>query len=81
MVKEQILTGQEGIHGQVIYADYKSLQPDAALFKSLCPSKIKRAAKAALFILVGVSGFEPEASWTRTKRDTKLRHTPILKAL
>ena len=28
-------------------------------------------------ILVGVSGFEPEASWTRTKRDTKLRHTPI----
>ena len=28
-------------------------------------------------IVVGVSGFEPEASWTRTKRDTKLRHTPI----
>ena len=27
--------------------------------------------------MVGVSGFEPEASWTRTKRDTKLRHTPI----
>ena len=23
-----------------------------------------------------MSGFEPEASWTRTKRDTKLRHTP-----
>ena len=29
------------------------------------------------FFLVGVSGFEPEASWTRTKRDTKLRHTPL----
>ena len=29
--------------------------------------------------MVGVSGFEPEASWTRTKRDTKLRHTPITK--
>ena len=28
--------------------------------------------------MVGVSGFEPEASWTRTKRDTKLRHTPIV---
>ncbi len=27
--------------------------------------------------VVGVSGFEPEASWTRTKRDTKLRHTPM----
>ena len=33
------------------------------------------------FFLVGVSGFEPEASWTRTKRDTKLRHTPIAKLL
>ena len=35
-----------------------------------------RAAKAALLNLVGVAGFEPAASWTRTKRDTKLRHTP-----
>ena len=26
--------------------------------------------------MVGVTGFEPGASWTRTKRDTKLRHTP-----
>ena len=34
-----------------------------------------------LLLLVGVSGFEPEASWTRTKRDTKLRHTPIAKIL
>ena len=25
--------------------------------------------------LVRVAGFEPTASWTRTKRDTKLRHT------
>ena len=30
--------------------------------------------------LVGVPGFEPGASWTRTKRDTKLRHTPIVTA-
>ena len=34
-----------------------------------------------LFSVVGVSGFEPEASWTRTKRDTKLRHTPIAQIL
>ena len=34
-----------------------------------------------LSYLVGVSGFEPEASWTRTKRDTKLRHTPKSKLL
>lgn len=26
--------------------------------------------------MVGVTGFEPMASWSRTKRDTKLRHTP-----
>ena len=31
--------------------------------------------------VVGVAGFEPAASWTRTKRDTKLRHTPIAKTL
>ena len=31
--------------------------------------------------LVEVSGFEPEVSWTRTKRDTKLRHTSIAKLL
>ena len=30
------------------------------------------------FSMVGVAGFEPTASWTRTKRDTKLRHTPNL---
>ena len=30
-----------------------------------------------LLKVVGVAGFEPAASWTRTKRDTKLRHTPI----
>ena len=28
--------------------------------------------------LVRVAGFEPTASWTRTKRDTKLRHTRML---
>ena len=28
--------------------------------------------------LVRVTGFEPTASWTRTKRDTKLRHTRIV---
>ena len=28
--------------------------------------------------MVGVTGLEPMASWSRTKRDTKLRHTPII---
>ena len=47
------------------------------------PDTIKNPepAQADSGFLVGVSGFEPEASWTRTKRDTKLRHTPIAKIL
>ena len=47
------------------------------------PTKIKKPATTNVVtgFLVGVSGFEPEASWTRTKRDTKLRHTPIAKIL
>lgn len=28
--------------------------------------------------VVGVRGFEPPASWSRTKHSTKLSHTPIL---
>ena len=28
------------------------------------------------FLLVGVRGFEPPASWSRTKHSTKLSHTP-----
>ena len=28
-------------------------------------------------VLVGVAGFEPTASSSRTKRATKLRHTPL----
>ena len=27
--------------------------------------------------MVGVTGFEPMASWSRTKRTTKLCHTPM----
>ena len=27
--------------------------------------------------MVGVTGFEPAASWSRTKRSTKLSHTPV----
>ncbi len=29
-----------------------------------------------VFAMVGVAGFEPTASWSRTKRATKLRYTP-----
>ena len=31
-----------------------------------------------LILLVGARGFEPPASWSRTKRATKLRYAPLL---
>ena len=30
--------------------------------------------------MVGVRGFEPPASWSRTKRSTELSHTPLYAA-
>ena len=42
--------------------------------KDECSYSISNAIRT--LAMVGVSGFEPEASWSRTKRDTKLRHTP-----
>ena len=38
--------------------------------------KYPASAGAETGYLVGVAGLEPAASWSRTKRDTKLRHTP-----
>ena len=57
------------------------LRVDHAAFEPCTTIKNVGIAFAIPTFLVGVSGFEPEASWTRTKRDTKLRHTPILSAL
>jgi hypothetical protein len=31
-------------------------------------------------VVVGVTGFEPAASSSRTKRATKLRHTPMVRS-
>ncbi len=38
--------------------------------------KYLRRSKDRLKYLVGVRGFEPPASWSRTKHSTKLSHTP-----
>ena len=59
---------------------YTSVRTGAILLNS-ATIKIPVTTKVVTGILVGVSGFEPEASWTRTKRDTKLRHTPIAMTL
>ena len=39
--------------------------------------KEKERTSRSFSFLVGVTGFEPAASWSRTKRTTKLCHTPI----
>ena len=47
--------------------------------KSGAPEKKRKAPElysSKAFRVVGVAGLEPAASWSRTKRDTKLRHTP-----
>ena len=39
-------------------------------------SKQKKTRNNNFGSLVGVTGFEPAASWSRTKRSTELSHTP-----
>ena len=57
----------------------KNMPPACFLNGLSNPATIKNPATTDVVtgFLVGVAGFEPAASWTRTKRDTKLRHTPI----
>ena len=44
------------------------------------PSRCRSQLTSA-FVLVGVTGFEPATSSSRTKRATKLRHTPMARSL
>ncbi len=41
------------------------------------PHHKMRYLTADMIRMVGVTGFEPAASWSRTKRSTELSHTPI----
>ena len=50
---------------QIVYYDSNQKNPNGISLSS------------HLDFLVGVTGFEPAASWSRTKRTTKLCHTPI----
>jgi hypothetical protein len=40
------------------------------------PNDNRRTWRRLSFLLVGVTGFEPTTSWSRTKRSTKLSYTP-----
>ena len=72
-------TDERSVHRTLLYTNLRTgivlSNPDTN------QKKMKTAQMGSLHFLVGVSGFEPEASWTRTKRDTKLRHTPIAQIL
>ena len=46
-------------------------------FKRNASKQKQKDANASFLFLVGVTGFEPAASWSRTKRSTELSHTPI----
>ncbi len=39
-------------------------------------NKLIPTSHKALVLVVGATGFEPAASWSRTKRATKLRYAP-----
>ena len=67
-------TAYETVHRTV---SYPSVRTGDGLSNPSALQNKKAHPMGGLSYLVGVSGFEPEASWTRTKRDTKLRHTPI----
>ena len=67
-------TAYATVHRTVVYP---STRTGAGLSNPSANLNNKAHPVGGLYYLVGVSGFEPEASWTRTKRDTKLRHTPI----
>ena len=53
-------------------------QEAAGSTQTTANEKEKSASSGHAFLfLVGVTGFEPAASWSRTKRSTELSHTPL----
>jgi hypothetical protein len=54
----------------------RARMPSYAVGYSTTKGPVSRAFQSVLY-LVGVTGFEPATSSSRTKRATKLRHTPV----
>ena len=50
------------------------------ILSSLCISKFLQTKSGSLSTtaMVGMTGFEPAASWSQTRRSTKLSHIPLL---
>ena len=51
--------------------------PPGKDFQKISPYFVQKGLILQCYLLVGVTGFEPAASWSRTKRTTKLCHTPM----
>jgi hypothetical protein len=60
---------------------YVNLRPERCCFceQSNCPSDRTKCLRSNLKI--GLVGFEPTASWSRTRRSTKLSHSPKINSL
>ena len=77
-----------GIHVELFLVRVKGLEPSRRRHQILSLARLPippyphicktKAVNNDGFIVVGVRGFEPPASWSRTKHSTKLSHTPML---
>ena len=76
---ERILSREAYLHLVVGGKNDRSDRFFTRLFESshiFTKEKIAYAKKSIRNFMVGVGGFEPPASWSRTKHSTKLSHTP-----
>ncbi len=51
------------------------------ILNQFSPNKKSATPEGITDFLIGVTGFEPAASWSRTKHSTGLSHTPITEIL
>ncbi len=60
-----------------LFNNFESVKIRLENVRKLKKRKIQTRQKVEFGFLVGVTGFEPTTSWSRTKRTTKLCHTPL----
>ena len=57
-------------------AESKKENPNPTKCKNQKNKKTRAICAGHLFLMVGVTGFEPATFWSQTRRATKLRYTP-----
>ena len=65
------------------YTDFKKMLKSTknVNFQKISPYFVQKGLIFCMLLLVGVTGFEPAASWSRTKRTTKLCHTSLFNCI